>query len=154
MVKAPSNAERRLAHRQRRRRGSTTVEFAVLLPLLLTVALLCVDFGRFAHYFIAVKNAARTGAGFGSTHRVTTATRPVWNAAIRQKVQDELDENSWFAADQLMVATPQIIDEGDGFSRVRVEVSYAFHTLVNWPFLPGYNDPIALRHVAVMRTTR
>jgi hypothetical protein len=69
-------------------------------------------------------------------------------------VQDELDENSWFDAARLSVATPQIIDEGDGYSRVRVEASYAFHTLIRWPFLPGYNDPIALRHVAVMRTTR
>lgn len=130
------------------------MEFAILLPVLLTLALLCVDFGRFAHCYIAVTNAARAGAGYGSVNPYTAATKPVWDARVRQAVVDELDENSWFQLDELVMPTPEAINEGNGFWRVPVDVTYPFETLINWPFLPGYNEPVMLRRVVVMRGTR
>jgi Flp pilus assembly protein TadG len=122
--------------------------------MLVTIALLCVDFGRFAHSYIAVTNAARAGAGYASIHPVTAASKPAWDAAIRQTVQDELTANGWFDAAQLTVPPSLSVDEGNGYHRVTVEVSYPFQTLINWPFLPGYNDPLDLRHTVVMRRIR
>ena len=145
---------RMLRTRKCRRRGSATLEFAVLHPLLITLMLLTVDFGRFAHSYIAVNNAARAGASIASFHPVTAATKPLWDAAIRQAVEDELEANGWFETARLTMPPPNIIDEGNGLSRVEVDVTYPFQTLVNWPFLPGYNDPVNLRRVVVMRMVR
>jgi Flp pilus assembly protein TadG len=137
-----------------RRRGSITLEFVVLLPVLLSLMLLTVDFGRFAHTYIAVSNAARAGASIGSFNAATPASKPLWDAAIHQAVADELATNTWFDAGDLVVAAPVLIDEGNGLRRVQVDVTYPFQTLINWPFLPGYSDPVDLRHVVVMRLVR
>jgi hypothetical protein len=136
------------------RRGSATIELAILLPLLLTIALICVDFGRFVHGYIAVTNAAREGAYYGSLHPVTTGTRAAWDAAIRQVARDEMTSNSWFDPADMIVPAPQLIDEGSAFRRVEVEVQYPFQTVINWPLLPGYNDPITLSRKVVMRGIR
>jgi Flp pilus assembly protein TadG len=131
-----------------------TLEFVFLLPVLLSLMLLTVDFGRFAHTYIAVSNAARAGASVASFNSATPASKPLWDAAIQQAVADELATNTWFDAGDLVVATPTIIDEGNGLRRVQVDVTYPFQTLINWPFLPGYSDPVDLRHVVVMRMVR
>jgi Flp pilus assembly protein TadG len=136
------------------RRGSTILELAILLPLLLTIALLCVDFGRFAHTYIAVNNAARAGAAYACMHPFTPVSQATWEANTRQAVVDEMDASGWFDSNKLQIPAPQSFNEGSGRWRVRVEVCYAFETLINWPFLPGYNDPIQLTKVVVMRTIR
>ena len=145
-------------NKKRRRRGSITLEFAILLPVLLTLVVLCVDFGRFTHSFIAVTNAARAGAGYGSLHPVTPATRPAWNAAVEQAVINELSGNGWFdeQPSDLTISTPEVIDEGNGLIRVRVEVTFQFRTFLNWPLLPDFDEdnPIPLRRAVVMRMIR
>src|SRR2546423_13511130 len=50
--------------RQSVRHAVAAVELAVLLPVLTTIVLGCVDFGRFAYNYIAVTNAARAGAAY------------------------------------------------------------------------------------------
>ena len=145
---------RHASHRIARRRGSTTLEFAVLLPLLTTIGLLCVDYGRFCHSYVAITNASRAGAAFGSLRPPTANTTTIYNAAVRQAVIDELQANGWFQVGDLTVNNPVITNEGGGDRRVSVTVSYPFRTLINWPFLPGYNDPVMLRHTAVMRIIR
>ena len=57
---------------------------ALILPLLVVIVLLCVDFGRFATVYTAVTNAAREGASFGGTHPFTDTTAGRW----RQKISD------------------------------------------------------------------
>ncbi len=139
--------------RQAKRAGSATVEFAILLPILITIGLLCVDFGRFAHSYIAVTNAARAGAAFGSMKPVTATSLPTWNAGIRAAVEDELAGNAWFDRSQLIVDQDSF-GENNGMRRVRVEVSYPFQTIVSWSLIPGYNDPVMLSRVVVMRGIR
>jgi Flp pilus assembly protein TadG len=144
------------AHRRRARRGSAILEFSILLPLLLTIVLLCVDFGRFAHYYIAVTNAARAGAAYGSSHAVAGTSDPTWAGQVRQAVRDELGADNWSADEQakLAIAAPVVTrDVATGDWRVQVDVRYEFHTLVNWPFLPGYNTPLVLQRRVVMRGT-
>lgn len=137
------------------RRGSATLEFAILLPILMTVALLCVDFGRFVHTYIAVTNAARAGAGFGSFHPVIPATEAAWRAQIRQAVEDELPvdeptENPRFNSALLTVVINRF-DEGSGFRRVEVTVTYPFHTVV----LPEFKiTPRAIQRTVAMRGIR
>lgn len=138
------------------RAGSVTLEFALLLPLLITLMLLTVDFGRFAHAYIAVSNAAREGAARGAFTGVTPGSKPLWDAAIEQAARDELASNGWYEDDAsaLVVAEPTLTVDGPGQRRVTVDVTYPFRTLINWPFLPGYSDPVNLRRVATMRLVR
>jgi len=143
-----------LLRKRSRRRGSITVEFAILSPVLVMLMLLIVDFGRFAHTYIAVSNAARAGASIGSFNAPTPGSKPLWDFAIRQAVEDELATNTWFNSGNLVIAAPLLIDEGNGLRRVEVDVTYPFQTIINWPFLPGYNDPVDLRRVVVMRLVR
>jgi Flp pilus assembly protein TadG len=141
----------------RRRGGSATLELAILLPLLTTLALLAVDYGRFAHRYVAVTNAARAGAGYASMHPVDpddSAAKAAWDQRIRQAVASELATNSWFVAGQLTVPASVVTNDGPDLWRIRVEVSYPFQTIVNWPFLPGYNNPVTLRRQVVIRAIR
>ncbi len=133
----------------RRREGAVAIEFALVLPLLMTIVLACIDFGRFAHAYIAVTNAARAGAGFASFHPFTSTTLPLWEAGIREvavgEIGDELD------AEKISVSPPVVSSDEDGLQRVRVRVSYPFETLVAWPLLP---NSVVLTKAVEMRFIR
>ncbi len=121
--------------RRHRRRGAAAVEFAIVLPLLMTIVLACVDFGRFAYAYIAVSNAARSGAGFASFHPYTPTTRALWEEKTRETVRTEMGAE--FDASKVEVPPLEVSTDEDGLQRVRVEVSYPFETLVAWPLLPN-----------------
>ncbi len=134
----------------RRRRGTAAVEFAVVLPLLLALVLGCVDFGRFAHSYIALTNAARAGAGFGGSHPYTPATLATWQDQVRQAVADELSSLNGFDPNRLTV-TASAVGTGAGDWQAAVTVAYPFQTLVSWPGVPA---SVTLRRSVVMRATR
>jgi Flp pilus assembly protein TadG len=137
--------------RPAQRRGASAVEFALILPLLITIVLGCVDFGRFAYYYIAVTNGARVGAGFASVNPVTSVTMPWWVAKIKDAVVEEM--GAAFVPEQITVVSPPPIPEpqGQGQKRVSVTVSYPFQTLVPWPWLP---NSMTLTRTVVMRLIR
>ncbi len=139
--------------RNKRRRGVAAVELALILIPLMTFVLAAIDFGRFAHGYIAVTNAARVGAGFASMHGVTTTTRPVWELRTREAVLTELGDTfgADFDEEDVTMPPPVISVDPDGLRRVRVEVSYPFETLVNWL---GMWQNITLRRTVEMRFIR
>jgi Flp pilus assembly protein TadG len=144
-----SPAQRRFS----RRRGSATLEFSLVLPLLISVALLCVDFGRFAYCYISVTNAVRAGAAYASVNLYSSSTETQWQTNVTQAVTDEFATNGWYSSGDLTVNTPQLIQESGGYWRVSVTASYSFSTLIQWGWLPGYNKPIKLSRTVVMRGT-
>lgn len=46
-------------------RGQTLVEFALIIPIFLFLAVVIFDFGRGVYYYSAIHNAAREGARYG-----------------------------------------------------------------------------------------
>jgi Flp pilus assembly protein TadG len=133
-----------------RRRAATALEFAVILPVLLTLVLGCVDFGRFAHSYIVVTNAARTGASFAAVNPYTPETYVLWQNGVQQAVRQEMSGLSQFDAQALVVQTTVIAGTNQSWS-AQVDVSYPFYTLVAWPGIPaGFN----LRQTVVMPTIR
>ena len=92
-------------------------------------------FARFAYTYIAVTNAARVGAGYGSSKPYTTATKANWELKIQQAVIGEM--GTAFDAARISVPAPVVTTEADGQKRVRVQVSYPFATLVTWPAIPS-----------------
>src|SRR5262245_25461546 len=118
------------------RRGGTAVEFALVLPVLMTIVLGCIDFGRFGHSYIAGPNAARAGAGYGSSHTYTTSTQAQWTASVKQAVKDEMSQLSGFDPTRLSVNVTPIAETSPAW-RVQVDVSYPFQTAVQWPGIPS-----------------
>lgn len=48
--------------------GATIVEFALAMPTLLLILLVCVDFGRAANAYVTVANASREGVRYAVQH--------------------------------------------------------------------------------------
>lgn len=119
------------------RRGVAATELALILPLLITLVLACIDFGRFGYMYIAVTNAARAGAGAGSAKTVTTSALPNWRTLIRTAATNELANQANYDASRLTIPDPQLVVETSGLRRVSVRVDYRFNMLVPWPLLPN-----------------
>lgn len=120
----------------RNRTGAVIVEFAVICPVLLLLAFACTDFGRIAHHYQVVSNAARTGAETGATRRFTPFTRSSWEAKVRQSVLEELASLEKFDESQLEYQLTASQDE-NGIATIQVEISYPFQTIVSWPGIPS-----------------
>ena len=133
-----------------RRRGLAALEFAIVLPILLTILLGATDFGRFSHSRIAIVNAARCGAAYASLNPYDSTNQTAWKAGVKKAVTDELSESAAFDPAKLVVATAVTADSG-GLRRISVKASYPFETLVNWPLLPSTLD---LQETVVMRGVR
>lgn len=132
------------------RRGAALIELALIMPLLIGIVLICVDFGRFATVHIAVTNAAREGASFGGMHRVTDATMGRWKTGITNALTEEMTGVPGFTAEKLTIAEPVIFASADR-SRVQVKVSYKFKTAIAWPIIP---DELEISRTAEMPVIR
>lgn len=76
------------------RRGSATVELAVVLPVLMLFALLAVDFGRFGKYSITVANAARNGAMYAAQNTSAMNDTAGISSAAMADITNNLEVNS------------------------------------------------------------
>lgn len=112
------------------------VEFAIVCPVLLLLALACADFGRVAHFYEVVANAARTGAESGATQQFTDFTRSNWEANIESAVLAELQNVPGFDQTKLSYELTTSVD-ADGIVHLAVDVSYPFETTISWPGLPA-----------------
>ncbi|MGE0529393.1 MAG: TadE family protein [Bdellovibrionales bacterium] len=117
-----------------RRQASTAVELALILPFLVLFMLGAVDFGRFAYFYLAVTNGARTGAGVGSEHLFTPGTLSRWEGKIREAVIEELAGMPGFEENNVTI-TLRTTQEADDLWQAAVTVHYPFKTAVNWPTL-------------------
>jgi Flp pilus assembly protein TadG len=135
---------------KRRRRAATAIEFAVLLPVLVTLVLGCVDFGRFAYTYNVVTNAARVGASFGAVNPYTEETQSLWQNGIQQAVVAEMSGINQFNAQALTVQSTVVAGSAQNWS-VQVYVSYPFQTLVSWPGIPS---SLTLQQTVVMASIR
>ncbi len=59
---------RSTARADRRAQGQALVEFALVVPVMLVLLLLAVDFGRLFFSYIAINNAAREATFYAATH--------------------------------------------------------------------------------------
>jgi Flp pilus assembly protein TadG len=111
---------------------------AMILPVFITIALGCVDFGRFAYSYIAVSNAARAGAAYAMMRPPSSYASPpaAWQTAIRNAVSNEMFEENYHATGNstgLTVAAVTPVLNGDGTTyRFTVTASYPFTTVVTW----------------------
>ena len=115
------------------RPGAAAVEFALILPLLVTLVLACIDFGQFAYNYIAVTNAARAGASYGIMNNYTNSTKAAWTAGVQAAAWEEIQQQFTSAnVSNWNVPTPNVIVEASGLRRVQVTASYTFKPYIPW----------------------
>lgn len=112
-----------------RRPAAAAVEFAVLLPFLLFVAVIAADWARLLYYTITVEACARNGALYASD-RGLAAKSPY--ASVSQAA---LAEAPNLNAPATVTATPAT--DPTGSAAVRVTVSVPFKTITNFPGVPS-----------------
>ncbi|MCI0381357.1 MAG: pilus assembly protein [Gemmataceae bacterium] len=110
------------------RSGAAVVELAVLLPLLVFLLVVAVDYARIFHYSVTITNCARNGALYGRDP-VAAAESPF--TSIQQAALAE-------APNLKPEPTVTSVNGTDaaGQPYVEVTVSYNFQTLTRYPGIP------------------
>jgi Flp pilus assembly protein TadG len=132
------------------RRAVAAVEFAIVLPLLVLLALGCVDFGRFLYQYIALTNAVQAGGFYGTLNPYTTSTYSAWVAQVQKLTKDEMEQQTGYVRDEMTVQVSVTV-ETNGLRRVRVTASYPFRSILPWPGLPS---DVTLTQAVEMRSIR
>lgn len=133
-------------------RGQSAVELALVTPILVVLLLVAADFGRVFYTSIAVNNAARAGAQYGSESIVTAADSAGITAAARTDGWSSLS----VTATQCTCETSTIVTacatsyctNNPSATYVTVTVTAPFTTLVAYPGLPS---SITLTGQAIMQ---
>jgi Flp pilus assembly protein TadG len=90
----------------RQRRGASTVELAMIVPVLIVVVGGCVDLARFAYADIALSNAVRAGAAWTMINPPSNMTTPAtsWQTSVQTAVSNEMSLQTEFVVGQLTVS--------------------------------------------------
>jgi Flp pilus assembly protein TadG len=129
------------------RRGAAAVEMAVVLPLLLSLAMLTFDLGAIVSTYLVLSNAGRTGADHAATHRVLPASRSLWESRIKDAIQSEMASFKKFDPAQLQT-TITTSANADQSTQVVVDLRYMHTTIVPWP---GFPKKLSLHYRVEMR---
>ncbi len=144
--------------RYRRRRGAAAAEMAMILPVFVTIALGCVDFGRFADSYIAVSNASRAGAAYAMMNPPSSYTSPpaAWTTAIQNAVSNEMFQEDYHATSKsarLTVATVTPVLNSDGTTyHFTVSASYPFKTAIPWR-ISMFGTTLGIPHKLTLSTS-
>lgn len=114
----------------KRRRGAAAVELAVLLPLLMFLFVIAIDYGRIFYYSLTLENCARNGAVFGSN--VSNYSTP-YSSIQQAAIADGANLTPPLTTDDVAVANG---NDADNNPTVTVTVSYSFRTITGYPGLP------------------
>ena len=119
-------------------RGTSAVELAIVLPVLITIILGCADFARFAYFDIALANAVQAGAAWTMMNPPSDMANPptAWQASIQTAVSNELSQQPGYVSNSLTVNTVTPTTEGGGTWRFTITATYPFQTIVNWSGMP------------------
>lgn len=126
-------AEYRLGSRtgavERRRRGTATVEFTLLLPFLILMFVMAVDFGRVFYYSLALENCARAGAVYAADPiEAAQSPYPSYQAAA-------LAETTNFPSNPSLSLTTGTDASSNNY--VAVTATWQFQTITSYPGIPN-----------------
>lgn len=125
-------------------------ELAVVIVVLTFLALICIDFGRFAYHYVAVTNAARAGGEYAITNPIGSS-QAAWRDRIQATARAELANQSNCDPNRLTTEVT-VASDANGVLQARVVATYTgFHTVVSWPGIP---DAPTLRARVVMPVIR
>ena len=128
------------------RSGATLVEFAIVAPVAIVIALGCLDLGRAFSDHATVAQAVRQGAFDAARGNHSTDTLSQLESRIRNSVVNEMNAIPDFDETRMSFDV-ELIRENDVFYRIIVEVSYPFDALFGLVF-PNFDLQINQRMVA------
>lgn len=114
--------------RSKKRPAAASVEFAVLLPFLLFVIFMAVDYARIFYHVISLTNAARNGAVYASAHPD--------NVSQIEKIKAIVLADTQNLSPAPFVTTQTLLDDS-GNNVVEVTVNWEFPTIINYPGIPN-----------------
>jgi Flp pilus assembly protein TadG len=112
----------------RKRRAAAAVELAVLLPMLLFLFVIAVDFGRILYFSQIIENCARQGAQYASDAKAPS--RNLYTSLQAAALADAAD-----LSPQPTVTSTTGTDS-NGSPYVAVTVSWQFSTVTNFLGVP------------------
>lgn len=127
--------------------GTSLVEFALTLPLMIFMLIGIIEIGRYAYFSILAANAARAGVQYAAQNPTTAGdTTGITNAVVNdgQGLPNWTGSGGQVAVAQLCSVsggTPQACSSGSGAPTntiyyVSVRVTGTFNSLLNYPGLP------------------
>src|SRR5436190_10912754 len=122
--------QRRVPHgAKRNRRGAAVVELAVLLPLLVFLFVVAVDFARIFYYSVTLTNCARAGAMYASDP--TTSAESPFASTQAAALADATN-----LTPAPTISTTSGVDAA-GRPYVEVTAAYTFRTITGLPGVPN-----------------
>jgi Flp pilus assembly protein TadG len=118
----------------RKRRGAAALELAFALPILIFLAVWCVDYGRYAWFSIGVQNAARAAAEYAIMSPYTTSGKAAWTTAVTTAAQDEMTTQTGYSSGLSVAVQPVTFEKSTGLPIISLTITYTgFSTIINWP---------------------
>ena len=124
------------------RRAAAVVELAIVLPFLLFLFFVTVDYSRVFYFSQIISNCARNGALYGSN--LVTAQSPYTS------IKEAALADATNLRPQPKVTSTRGTD-ADGNPYVRVTVAWDFHTIADFPGVPA---TVTLRRSSQMRVAK
>jgi Flp pilus assembly protein TadG len=127
----PSNSPRRPPYGSRRpdgRRGVAVVELAILLPLLVFLFVITVDFARVYYFSLTLQNAARAGAMYASDPHVANESPFASTRAAALSDATNLSPSP--------TITQASGTDASGRSYVEVTAAYSFKSITGYLGIP------------------
>lgn len=118
-----------LRYANRTRRGVAAVELAVLLPLLVFLFIITVDFARVFYFSLTLQNCARAGALYASDPYVAK------EAPFASTQAAALSDAKNIVPQPTITQTNGV--DGSGRSYVEVSAAYTFKSIANFPGVPA-----------------
>jgi len=136
------------------KRGQSVVEFALIATILASLMLAASDFSRMFFMSIAVNNAARAGAQYGSQSLITAAdsggmqTAATTDASNVTGLTATASQCTCGTSTNVSACATNYCTNNPGATYVTVNTSATFTTFVNYPGIP---HTVALTGKAIMQ---
>ncbi len=130
-------------------KGIAAVEFAIVLPLLVTLIFGIIEFGLVMYNKQVITNASREGARAGIVKR-----KPVLDDDNIKKIVSQYSLNHLVTFGATPETPNTVIDHAAGQTfgnDLKVTVNYRYHFLVISAFIPGLGKSLQLTAQTVMR---
>jgi Flp pilus assembly protein TadG len=131
----------------RSQRGSTAIEFALILPVIATLLFGMIDFGRLLYTKEVLNNAVREAARTG----IVAGANDVSDAVIAAAVTNSIQNSQLLDPANATVLPPVRTTDAFGNRNLAVTVGYTFNFLVVGGLIPGLTTTQTLNSQSTMR---
>jgi len=138
--------------------GQSVVELALATPILVLLLLAAADFGRLFYVWIAVNNAARAGAQYGSQSVTTAANSTGMQLAATTDGANISGLTATASQCTCVTGTSVTVCSGSAYNctsapqatYVEVDTQATFSTVVSYPGIPS---SVTVRGTAIMQVS-